>query len=301
VSRVGLILLFLILSSLLFLTWRAPSSEILVSFRFPEFLSAFSFGSTLAVSGAVFQNTLRNPLAEPYTLGVASASALGAVLSLLINLRPELGAVLFSSLSVLIIWFAGKLFKNTFSILLFGVGINALFSALILFSYALIPSYTLTDAIYVTLGFITPPSLKVSLLLVLLSLLTLVLGLYFKREVELLPLGSEIAYFSGVDSEGALLKLLVLFSLPVAVFISLFGIVGFVGIVVPHFVRLLGFRVGKAFILFNYLLGGALLIFSQFLSREVLYPTLLPVGVVTALFGAPAFIYLLWRYSGARG
>ena len=300
-SRVGLIFLFLILSSLLFLTWRAPSSEILVSFRFPELLSALSFGSTLAVSGAVFQNTLRNPLAEPYTLGVASASALGAVLSLLINLRPELGAVLFSSLSVLIIWFAGKLFKNTFSILLFGVGINALFSALILFSYALIPSYTLTDAIYVTLGFITPPSLKVSLLLVLLSLLTLVLGLYFKREVELLPLGSEIAYFSGVDSEGALLKLLVLFSLPVAVFISLFGIVGFVGIVVPHFVRLLGFRVGKAFILLNYLLGGALLIFSQFLSREVLYPTLLPVGVVTALFGAPAFIYLLWRYSGARG
>ncbi|RKQ61849.1 iron complex transport system permease protein [Thermovibrio guaymasensis] len=300
-SRVGLILLFLILSSLLFLTWRVPSSEILVSFRFPELLSALSFGSTLAVSGAVFQNTLRNPLAEPYTLGVASASALGAVLSLLINLRPELGAVLFSSLSVLIIWFAGKLFKNTFSILLFGVGINALFSALILFSYALIPSYTLTDAIYVTLGFITPPSLKVSLLLVLLSLLTLVLGLYFKREVELLPLGSEIAYFSGVDSEGALLKLLVLFSLPVAVFISLFGIVGFVGIVVPHLVRLLGFRVGKAFILLNYLLGGALLIFSQFLSREVLYPTLLPVGVVTALFGAPAFIYLLWRYSGARG
>jgi len=301
VLQVTAVLALSLLFSLLFLLWGAPSKELLLLVRLPELLSALSFGSTLALAGAVYQNALRNPLAEPYTLGVASASALGAVVSVLLSVRPEAGALLFSLLSVLILWLAGRLFKSPFSILLLGVGLGALFSALILFVYALIPSYTLTDALYMTLGFITPPSWKIAILLFLTSLISLFLALLFRREVELLPLGSELAYFSGINSEGATLRLLLLFSLPVGIFVSVFGIVGFVGIVVPHAVRFLGVRVGHLFIFLNYLLGGALLIASQFLAREILYPTLLPAGVITAIFGAPAFIYLLWRYSGVRG
>jgi len=301
VLKVVSALLMVLALSLLFLFYGSPGREVVLSVRLPELLSTFAVGSILSLSGAVYQNTLRNPLAEPYTLGVASASALGAVVSVALGFRPEGGALLFSLLSLLLLLFAGRVFRSSFSILLFGVGLNALFSALILFAYAILPSYTLTDALYFTLGFITPPSLKLALFLCSISLIWLFAALIVKRPVELLPLGSEMAYFSGVNSERATVSLLLTFTVPVALTVSLFGIIGFVGIVIPHAVRLLGYRLGSGFILFTFLLGGGLLVLSQLIARQLLYPTLLPAGVITALLGAPAFIYLLWRYSGGRG
>ncbi len=299
--KVAFLLLLFLSTSLLFLFYGSPSKEVVTLVRLPELLAAFSIGSILSLSGAVYQNALRNPLAEPYTLGVASASALGAVLSVAVGFRPEGGALLFSLFSLLLLLFWGRLFRDSFSILLLGVGLNALFSALILFAYALLPSYTLTDALYFTLGFITPPSLKVAFALFLTSVALFLLSLKVRSQVDLLPLGSEMAYFSGVDSQRVTLYLLLTFTLPVALAVSLFGVIGFVGIVVPHVVRLLGYRVGEAFFTLTFFLGGNLLLLSQLLARSLLYPTLLPAGVVTALFGAPAFIYLLWRYSGVRG
>ncbi|WP_457677630.1 FecCD family ABC transporter permease [Thermovibrio sp.] len=299
--RLVLFFLFLFLSSLLFLFYGFPPLKVISLVRLPELLISFSFGSVLALSGGVFQNALRNPLAEPYTLGVSSAAALGAVLSLLCHFRPEVGALLLSLFLVFLLWLLREVFKDSYSLLLLGVGLNAFLSALILFVYSLIPSYTLTDAIYFTLGFITPAPLPLSFLFFLISLLTLLLSLFFLREISLLPLGSEMAYFSGIDREREAFKLLVLFSIPVALFVSNFGVIGFLGMVVPHGVRLLGLRVGAPFVLSTFLSGGALLIISQFLAKELLYPTILPAGVITALFGAPSFIYLLWRYSVGRG
>ncbi len=290
----------LFLLSLLFLFWGSPSREVLLLIRLPELLVSLSFGALLSLSGAVFQNALRNPLAEPYTLGIASSSALGATLSVWLGLRPEVGALLFSLFSVAILLFAFKLFKTPLSLLLFGVGLSSLFSSLILFIYSLLPSSSLQDALYFTLGFITPVSLKLSLFLLFLSLLALILCLRFHKEVGLLPLGSEIAYFSGVEPGKTTALLLISLSLLLSPFISNFGIVGFVGIASPHGVRLLGFRSGYSFILLSFAFGALFTLLSQFLAKNLFYPNLFPVGAVSALFGAPFFLYLLWRYSGAR-
>ena len=290
----------LLLSSLLFLFWGSPSKEVLLLIRLPELIASVSFGALLSLSGAVFQNALRNPLAEPYTLGIASSSALGATVSVWLGFKPEVGAFLFSLFSVLLLLLAFKLFRTPLSLLLFGVGLSSLFSSLTLFIYSLLPSSTLQDALYFTLGFITPVSLKLSLFLLLLSLLALALCLKFFREVELLPLGSEIAYFSGVETERITTLLLISLSLLLSPFISNFGVVGFVGIASPHAVRLLGFRVGYSFIFLSFLAGALFTLFSQFLAKNLFYPNLFPVGAVSALFGAPFFLYLLWRYSSVR-
>ena len=287
---------------LVFLFYGSPPAEVLLSLRLPEALLSFFFGGVLALSGGVFQNSLRNPLAEPYVLGVASGSSFGSCLGVLFGFSPLLGALSGGFFSLLLLLFGFKLFRDSLSILLFGVALNALFSALILFTYALLPAYTLQDALYYTLGFIQPLTIKETLFLGLVSLVWLLLSLFLWKPLSLLPLGSELAYFCGVEPERERVKLLFLFTVPVSLFVSYLGVIGFLGLVVPHGVRFLGYRVGLNFLLLTYVAGGAALLLSQLLARSLLYPTLLPAGVVTAILGAPAFLLILWRYSyGAKG
>jgi len=296
----GLLTLLTVISGL-FLLVGGPSQEVILKLRVPELLITLSYGGVLALAGGVFQNALKNPLAEPYTLGVASGSALGATIFLWMGLSPYWGGLLGAILTVGLLFLGLKLFKTPYSILLFGVGLSALFSSFILLIYALLPNYTLQDAVYFTLGFIQPLSLKGALFFTAVGALTLILGLRFKREVELLPLGAELAYFSGVDYNRSTALLLLAFSVPVALFVSSFGVIGFLGLAAPHGVRLLGFRVGYQFILLTFACGALFLTLSQLIGKFLLYPTLLPAGVVTGILGAPIFLFILWRFSGVRG
>jgi len=291
----------LVLTSLVFLFWGLPPKEVVIGLRVPELLSSLSYGSVLALSGGVYQNALRNPLAEPYTLGVAAGSALGATTGLWLAGEAEVGALAGGLLTVLLLFIGFKLFRNSYSIILMGVGLSALFGSLILLIYALLPSQTLQDALYFTLGFIQPVEKERAALLGLTALAALTAGLKLKKEIELLPLGAELAYFSGVDYSRATALLLLLFSIPIALFVSQFGVVGFLGLAAPHGVRLLGFKTGSEFILLTFLTGALLLTLSQLAAKFLLYPTLLPAGVITGIFGAPIFLLILWRFGGARG
>jgi len=274
---------------------------VILRLRLPELLSTFAYGGVLALSGGIYQNALRNPLAEPYTLGVAAGSALGATAGLWIGAGAETGALVGGVLTVLLLFVGFKLFKTPYSIILLGVGLSALFGSLILLLYALLPAYTLQDALYFTLGLIQPIGLKAAAILTAVALFALFAALKFKREIELLPLGAELAYFSGIDHSRATALLLLLFSAPVALFVSQFGVVGFLGLAAPHGVRMFGFRVGKSFILLSFLVGAFLLTLSQLVAKLILYPTLLPAGVITGIFGAPVFLLILWRFSSVRG
>ncbi len=286
---------------LLLLFWGSPPREILVKLRLPELLLSFGFGGSLAAAGGVFQGVLRNPLAEPYTLGSAAGAALGASVASVSGFPVEWGALAGGLGAVLLVLLAFKLFSDPLSVLLFGVGLTAFFSALILFLYALFPIYTLQEALLFTLGYITPVSLMLALILFLLSLLFT--GFLLKRSMslDLLSLGDETAFFSGIDPQKERFLLLVLSSVPVSLFVAYCGVIGFVGIVVPHAVRFLGYRTGKLFLPVSFLVGGGALSLSQWLARTILYPTVLPAGVITALLGVPLFLYILWRYTGGRG
>lgn len=252
------------------------------------------------MGGCIYQGVLRNPLADPYVLGVSAGGAFGATLGTVLNGNLQVFALLGGMATVLLILLVSLAFRDSLRVLLFGVGVNAFLSACIFFVYAVIPTLSLQEAIYFTLGFIPPVTVKEAFLLLFLSIILLLLLLPFSRKVDALSLGEELSYFTGVQFKKEGVLLLTLTSAFVSVFVAKIGIVGFVGIVVPHAVRFLGFRVHRELLPLSFLAGGALLTFSQAVARNVIYPTVLPVGVVASLIGVPAFLYILWRFSLVR-
>ena len=300
--KVVVLLGALLLSSLLLLFWNLPQNgkEILVDIRLPELLVALSFGGLLGVGGCIYQGVLRNPLADPYILGISAGGAFGATVGVVLNVNLELCALFGGMATVLLLVLASFVFSDSLRVLLFGVGVNAFLSACILFAYALSPALSLQEAVYFTLGFIPPLRLEKAFGLLILSGAVFLLLLPFAKRIDALSLGKELSYFSGVQFKKEGLFLLTFVSAAVSVFVAKVGIVGFVGVVVPHAARLLGFRVHRELLPVSFFLGGALLVFSQAAARNVVYPTILPVGVVASLIGVPAFLYILWRYSLVR-
>ncbi len=292
---------FVLIPSAFLLFWGLPPKDIVLKLRLPELLLSFGFGGSLSVAGSVFQGALRNPLAEPYTLGTAAGAALGAALASVSGFPVEWGALAGGIFSIFLLFFAFRVFSDPLSVLLFGVGLTAFFSASILFLYALFPVYTLQEALLFTLGYITPVALSPSFFLFFISLCFLALLTFRSRGLDLISLGDETAFFSGVDPKRERFFLLLFSSIPVSLFVAYCGVVGFVGIVVPHVVRFMGYRRGNFLLPVSFLVGGGALVFSQWLARTLLYPTVLPAGVVTALLGVPLFLYILWRYTGGRG
>ncbi len=292
-----------IFGSTMLLFWELPrdgGKEVFFFIRLPEFLLAFSFGGLLGMGGAVFQGVLRNPLAEPYILGVSAGGAFGTAISLFLKLPAEMGAFFGSLLSVFLLVLASRFFLNSTALLLFGVGLNAFLSSFVLLVYAFLPQHSLQSAVYFLLGYLTPIPLSRVLALFALSLFALLMFLAFSDRLDALSLGEELSFFSGVSfaTEGVLL--LAAISVMTAPFIAEAGIVGFVGVVVPHIVRMLGFRLSRSLVPMAFLMGGTFLIISQFIARNIVEPTVLPVGVVTSLFGVPLFLLILWRVNGTN-
>ena len=287
--------------SAVFLLFRLPDVKVLKVLRVPELMMALGFGGTLGVCGVLFQGTLKNPLAEPYTLGVASGAGFGATLFVFLSLPGEIGALLGGLTSVLLLALASKVFRDSLSILLFGVGISIFLSSGIVLLYALMPSHALQNSLFFTLGYVTPVSFKLAVLLLAASVALLAGALFKSRTVDLLSLGDEIAFFSGIDPGEERVKLLLVSSLVLSLFVSYCGIVGFVGIIVPHVARFLGFRCGADLVVQSFFGGALTLTAAQLLAKNVAPPLVLPAGVVTAVVGVPFFLYVLWRYSGGRG
>ncbi len=294
----------LIIGTALLLFWKLPNSngsEILLYIRLPELLLAFSLGGLLGAGGAVFQGVLRNPLAEPYILGVSTGGALGATLSLFLKLPIEIGALVGSLSSVLLLVFASSFFTNSTSLLLFGIGLNIFFSSMVLLLYAILPHYSLQNAVYFLLGYLTPIPPARAIILFSLSIAGLLLLLTLSDWLDALSLGEEISFFSGITFNREGILLLTVISVLTAPFIAETGVVGFVGIVVPHIVRMLGFRLSFSLIPVAFLTGSSFLVLSQFIARNITDPTLLPVGVITSLLGVPLFLLILWRVNGTGG
>ena len=299
-----MIVIIIILGSFFFsLFWKLPefNRTILLDIRLPELLLSFAVGGLLGVGGGIFQGVFRNPLADPYILGVSAGGALGATIGAWKGISIELGALTGGLFTVLLIFIAALFLKENLKILLFGVGINAFFSALILFFFAVIPFYSIQDALFFSLGYIPSLELSEAFGYLLISLLSLLIFLPVAFRLDALTLGDELSYFSGISPEKEKILYIVVISAFISVFVAKTGIIGFVGIVVPHAVRFLGFRIQRKLLPLSFLLGGSILVFSQGLAKNVLSPIVLPVGVITSIIGVPAFLYIIWRFSIVRG
>ena len=276
--------------------------------RMPRVLTGAIVGSTLAAAGVVMQALLGNPLATPFTLGVSTGAALGAVLAITfgtsfpigtlasVPLASLAGAVVASAIVYVLATRPGRPI-STMVLLLAGVTLNAFFSALILFvQYAadFTQAYRTIRWLMgdLDVGSFAPIVASLPLVLVALGIFA-----FLPRSLNLLSVGADSAATRGVDV--GLTQRLAFFSasLATAAAISLAGPIGFVGIVVPHLVRLMVGVDHRIVLPASALFGAAFLIGCDLIARTVLAPVEVPVGVVTAMLGGPFFLWLLVRRS----
>ena len=277
----------------------SAQSEIIRQIRLPRILLGAGVGGGLAITGAVFQALLLNPLAEPYILGVSSGGTFGAVFAMLLGLS-FLGMELFSfvgALSVILIVFLaskrfGSIEPNT--LLLTGVMAGAFFSALILLTLTLMKN-SLRTAVFWLMGNLSMADSSTALYIVVLSVVVSFFLALQGNRLNLLAFGDEQASALGVNPRSVKTVIYFAASLLVGAIVSVSGIIGFVGLLAPHVCRLLWGNDNRIVVPASFFVGASLLVLSDLISRSIIPPAEIPVGAVTALLGAPFFVYLLKR------
>jgi len=270
--------------------------------RLPRALLAVLVGGGLALAGASFQALLRNPLADPYILGVSGGSAFAAIIGMIFSSSFSFGAVpIFAFLGALAAIFlaiaaartSGKL--PVITLLLAGVVVNAFFAALVMFLLSVSSSRHLPSAIYWMMGQISSRSYSAIGLTALYYLPALLVLLALGRDFNLFALGEEPAGQLGVNVERSKLLVSIFASLLTAVAVSVSGLIGFVGLMVPHIIRMAFGPDHRLLLPASFLFGGIFLLLCDLVARVIIAPAELPVGVITAILGGPFFIWLLHR------
>jgi iron complex transport system permease protein len=289
--------------------WRAVSSDavtpdrsIVLTLRLPRVAGALLTGASLAVSGAIFQALLRNPLAEPYLLGVSSGAALGAVgaITLGLSMGPAgLAAAAFvgSLVAIGIVFRVARVVDrlDTRVLILAGVVVAAFFGAGVMLLLTLARSDTMRSALLWTMGSLSGTSWSMVTVLAVCAIPASVAAMALGRDLNALALGEETAAHLGTTVERTKTIAYVLASLLAATAVSVAGVIGFVGLVVPHAARILWGADHRILLPISFAAGGALLVLADAAARSVASPLELPVGVVTALLGVPFFLVLLRR------
>jgi iron complex transport system permease protein len=277
-----------------------PEGLIILSVRLPRVLLAGIVGAALAVAGCSFQALLRNPLADPYILGVSSGSALGAVSAILVGLSAtSLGIPLASFggaiITVMLVFHVGKVGRSlhTNTLLLAGVIMSAFFSAIIMFIISVVQNEDLSKIVFWLMGDFSFSNFRFILIILPYIAGGIVATYFYARGLNLVVMGEETAVQLGIDVERLKKVVYLLASLITAAAVSVCGLIGFVGLIIPHSVRMLFGPDHRLLIPASALLGACFLIGSDTIARTIAAPTELPVGAVTATFGAPFFIYLL--------
>ena len=269
--------------------------------RFPRVMLATLVGAGLSLGGLVFQDILRNPLAEPYVLGVSGGAAVGAIIGIMMGLAAFPGTALTAfagsmATLVIVIWLPlRQAVLHREMILLAGVMINALCGAAIMFMVSMSTDARLHRILYWLMGDLAGAA-STEVLAVGLALLPCFLIIFFlSHRMNLLLLGQDMAQTMGVNVRRLVLTLLTVTSLMVGLIVSMSGLVGFVGLVIPHTLRLWLGADHRVLVPACILGGGAYLTICDLLARMLPQQGELPVGVVTALIGAPMFIFFLFR------
>lgn len=283
--------------------------DIVLDFRLPRVLLALIVGGGLAVAGATFQALLRNPLAEPYILGVSGGASVGAVLVL------AFGWTAAGSWALPIAAFAGALLAialvfgvagstgqglDVRVLLLAGVVIAAFFGAVIALILALSPARTVQGAVLWMMGSLAGAEWRSVVLAATYSIPAVLVLLFQARALNVMAIGEETAAYLGTEVERVKRLALVVAALITAAGVAVAGVIGFVGLVVPHVVRLLTGSDHRYLLPFCFVGGGVFLAWADLIARVVLPPNEIPIGVVTAFVGVPFFLVLLRRSVTVR-
>ena len=284
-----------------------PDYQIFVRFRLPRIFLAALVGAALASSGVVFQALLRNPLADPYILGISSGAGLGVMIAVVCGLnwtvwgRSPIAACAFAGAwaTVWLVWFIGRLtgkFHVT-GLLLAGVVVNAFFSAVIMF----LTSIAKADEVYATIFWLMGNMTEADFFTLWVAAGCVgggMVALFFvSPQLNALSLGADDARSMGVNITRTRTVAFAIAAVITAIAVSLSGLIGFVGLVIPHAVRLVFGPDHRQLLPLSGIVGAMFLVVADTVARVIVAPAQLPVGVVTAIVGGPFFLILLVKYS----
>ena len=280
------------------------SAEVVRSLRLPRALAGFACGGLLALAGALLQVLLRNPLADPYVLGISGGAGVGAIFAMLLGLGVVAvnGAAFGGALAAMLVVFGlahGDGSWTQTRLLLTGVIVAAGCGAMVALMLSIAPDSKLHGMLFWLMGDLsqsTDPTLVLGVLVAV-----LLVSLPYARELNLLARGADMAQTLGVEVGPLRRGVYVIASLATAAAVTQAGSIGFVGLIVPHLVRLAVGNDQRLLLPASILAGGSLLVIADTLARTVIAPQQLPVGVLTALIGVPVFLFLLARDAKARG
>lgn len=279
------------------------TSSVFWDLRVPRVLLAFFVGGILALSGLIFQVIFKNALITPYTLGIASGTTLFTAISIVFfpYMALSVSSAFGSLLTITILYFISKRINqssiavSTNSILLVGIALSYFYSSALMLVFHLSNLEQNYSIVRFTLGSLDTVGYNSSIWVFLVSIV-LYLTIYLnKANIKLLLISNDMAFLKGLNVSSLNILLLVVISLCVGISISFVGPIGFIGLVVPHMIKLIYKKSADKLIFPVFFYGGVFLVTSDLIARNLNTASSLPIGVVTAFIGAPFFVYLLVR------
>lgn len=276
--------------------------NIIWNIRLPRVVLGVLVGMSLSITGAAFQGLFKNPMADPYIIGISSGAALGATLAIVFSLSfsilnistINIFAFIGGLIAVFLVYNIARV-KNktpTTTLLLAGVAVGQFFTAIMSFIMVL-NDKDLSKIIYWTLGSLSGKGWSPIINIGPIIIITALIISFYSRDLNILLTGEEAAQSLGINVEKTKLIVLILGTLITSLVVSISGIIGFVGLIIPHIVRIILGPDHRRLLPASALIGGMFMVFADTIARTIISPVEIPVGIITALFGGPFFIYLL--------
>ena len=287
-------------------TTASMTDTIITDIRLPRLIYSVLTGIGLSLVGLLMQTVTRNALADPYVLGVSSGASTGAVFAIIMGGLPFLGqyntpifAALGAALSIILVLLCVGKSNSPVKLILIGMGMTGVFSALtMMIIYGAKHEAQVRSAMFWLLGSfagIQWSDLPLTAIIITLFMLYIYT---FNQDLDVLLLGNHEAAQMGLSVKQLQLSIVVISSIVIATLVSKVGVVGFIGLIIPHLARIIGGPKHKHTLLFSALIGSIVMIWSDVLSRALYSPEEIPIGVLTSLLGAPLFIWIIMsRYK----
>ena len=287
-------------------TTASMTNTIITDIRLPRLIYSVLTGIGLSLVGLLMQTVTRNALADPYVLGVSSGASTGAVFAIIMGGLPFLGqyntpifAALGAALSIILVLLCVGKSNSPVKLILIGMGMTGVFSALtMMIIYGAKHEAQVRSAMFWLLGSfagIQWSDLPLTAIIITLFMLYIYT---FNQDLDVLLLGNHEAAQMGLSVKQLQLSIVIISSIVIATLVSKVGVVGFIGLIIPHLARIIGGPKHKHTLLFSALIGSIVMIWSDVLSRALYSPEEIPIGVLTSLLGAPLFIWIIMnRYK----
>lgn len=276
--------------------------NILINIRLPRIIIAIFTGGALSLAGTILQGIFRNPLVEPYTLGISGGASLGVCFAMIFGLYAKIGAIAFPFAgftgACIVIFLVYTLSIKTSALesdtmLLTGVMISFVSSSFVMLLMSISRNNELHNIVFWIMGSLDEPDMNLIKIVSTASIIGLIISLFFGNALNALSLGDEHAAFLGINTIRTKKILFVIASLLTGISVSIAGIIMFIGLIIPHSMRMITGSDHRILMLSSYLCGASFLIFCDLFARTIISPLELPVGVITGIIGGIIFIYIL--------